>query len=389
MTPLTPQEIAKIPPLLLHEDPINVDLAIALLQQHPNAVDALQIPLEIAGLALHRAHQNAILTLLQQVDDQYNWSQSPLYLLHRLANEQQAREEHRPIIWHFVQAEPRYRPWLLEHPQLVFSYANIAQFLVPLEDFRATAFTYYDWVVQRMPQLPISAFVYQSYAEALRDYPPLMLEDNVRHSAVLKHYQNSYHLLPKRSLLTGIADYHLHHRQDVERARSVWKTCLSLYPKDPSVYLGYLTMEMQQEDWDRAWAISQHLLEKHRDDFNVFGDRLYYKIGLVAWKGNKAPEKAAYYFEQALEENRFSPEPLQALMELSLKQDDRRAAIRWHKMALEQAPFDVTILMELGDLHANIGDKDQARLYYRDVLQLNADYIPALEGMAQLGDTTL
>ena len=369
MVTLSKEELDKLPQLLLHTDPANIELGLTLLRQHPDAIPQLRRPLEVAAFLSPRWQE--FRTLLQ-LDSNH----APLHIL-RLALEcpPLQAQEYEQIV-QFIQIEPEYRPWLLQLEEGPHVYAALAQALAPLEEFRGAAHAYYD---------AQQANTHLDYADFLRRFPPLGQTIDHYKDKVLHHYQLACDLRYDHAILKRLADFHEQELQHPEAARQVWE---SYYQKDPNnvlALLDHMRLEIREKCWPRAQQLGEKLLGIHQaTGLGFFADDFFYQLGLVAWKGQQDPKTAIHWMEQALVENRYFTEPLQALMALTLAQEDHTAALRWHKMALEQAPHDVFLLMKLGELSTLIDQTDQARLYYRDILELNPYYQPAVEALEQL-----
>lgn len=385
MIPLSPEDIQRLPQLLLHEDVTNVSLGVEILRAHPDAVPPLYLPLEV-GMLIGAGSRLLEPFFMEHFPD-YQLRESPLYVLRQAVGGRQLVDRLYKQTQRWIEVEPLYRPYLTQ-VQDGHSYLLLAHYLAPVERFRGAAYVYYQLA---FPKLTDSADKYANYANFLRDYPPVDWSREQWLSTVQEYYQQAYSKEKNYGTIKRLADFLEHQTQDVDAARSIWNrfindlqttTLTTDYYKS---YFEWLKLEVRAQQWEMAQKLADQIWDGQETGWiGMNADNFYYHVGLIAWHGQQNLTQAAQYMEEALEENAYFTDPLQALLEITVTLQDYQAALRWHKMALELAPYDVFLLMEAGRIAELAEEPDQARLYYRDILAINADYPPAQEAIRRL-----
>lgn len=377
---LSPEELENVKALLLSPDSSNVALAVALLQEQPEAVESLLLPLEIA--LTYSTPKQEIVDLLQQYDSLTPWrTLLPLYAFYNTIAEPQALEEHQTIIRRFVQQEPSYRPYLLADNKKAILYVDGATFIAPVAEFVDDAHAFYTLA---LAHLPADSYLYYNYADLLRKHPPsIPTYPNNQHN-ITSYYRRAYFIKKERHILSRLADYYTQDLKDLDAARHTWQWCLREDPHYGAAWVTLAKLEVEEEQWSVAQELLQEALNLKELGVWVEIDQVYHLLGLIAWRGEEDLPRASQYFEKALEENKYFAAPLEALLQVLIETKDYQKAIRWHRVALELQPMNLFLLLKLALLYFKTENYDKAADTYREILESHPNYGPALEGLAQL-----
>ena len=94
--------------------------------------------------------------------------------------------------------------------------------------------------------------------------------------------------------------------------------------------------------------------------------------------------KAIVAFRKYMESNPKDPEIVSIMADLCLKVGDFKAALPLYGKALRTNSTDYNAIFNLSECYLNLGHEDSARIGYIRVLELNSDFKPARQRLAQL-----
>lgn len=378
MTKLSSEEISKIPDLLLSLDDNNQNIALQLLELHPYAIPKLLIPIEVF-LAFYPESQ--LINLVQQVLPGFQLEKSPIYLLHLILNNGDYTHTDKNLFKRFAINELNYRPWLLKTPARAAVYAEVGTIFCQHSDLFEKGLQYYELAINNGAK---TSHIMLCYLASLQEKYTANSTLEIHKTQIITHYNQIYQEQPHQDILYNLASFYQHNLNDKLAAIETWKRCIQLYPKFNRAIFALAHFLFEENKWEEAknFALKSLHLTLSGVYYNL--DETYYLLGAIEWKGFQNLPAAETYFEKALEENEFYYQPLQALMELSLENEAYTKAIRWHKLALQESPFDIPLMLQIAELYLEVYDLEQARLYYSEILELNAAYPPALEGLKKI-----
>lgn len=378
MEKLNLEEISKIPALLLSPDEANREIALQLLEQHSYAIPSILAAIEIF-LAFHAAYN--FLPIVQKALPSFKLEESPIYLIYLIENNADYLHSTQAVLKRFSVNELNYRPWLLNDSTKAVVYASIGEAFCQHESLFEKGLFYYQLAINNSSLNPNSTV---KYLALLQKKYTLDNSLEAHKAEIIAHYNKAYQEQPQQELLYQLALFYQNNLGDKVAATATWERCILAYPKFNRAFFTYAQFQMTEKKWAKAKALAQKSLDLTQSGAYYNLDEIYYLLGCIEWKGFQAIAAAEKYFEKALEENEFYFQPLEALMELSLENEDYTKAIRWYKVALKETPFDISLMLKLAELYLEIYDLEQAAYYYTEILELNAAYPPALEGLKNI-----
>jgi tetratricopeptide (TPR) repeat protein len=378
MEKLNLEEILKIPALLLSSDEANQTIAVQLLEQHPYAISSILAPIEVF-LAFHSEYK--LLATVKQVFPNFKIEESPIYLIYLIANENDYLQSSQEILKRFSINELNYRTWLLNDPQRAITYASVGEAFCQQESLFEKGLIYYQFAIKNSSKNTASTL---SYLELLQKKYTLNNTLDLHKTEIIACYNQTYEAQTDQEILYHLALFYQEQLNEKTAATATWERCIQAHPKFNRAFFVYAQFQVTEKKWDRARTLAQESLNLALSGAYYSLDEIYYLLGSIEWHGFQDSVAAEKYFEKALEENEFYFKPLEALMELSLENEDYTKAIRWHKVALQEIPFDIPLMLKLAELYLEIYDLEQAEYYYTEILELNATYPPALEGLRNI-----
>lgn len=398
---LSTEEILKIPDLLLSPDEQNVHLALELLEHHSYAIPQILLPIEVF-LAFNTDHNaNASKTRELGFDLPYSQSlsdsiktvlpnfsieNSPLYFIY-LINHYSLKYDPSTITGYldkiklFIDQEPNYRQWLISNPERAEIYASIAHVIASFPKFRTDSMRYYEIALKN---IPTNFEIYFNYAKSLRTHLSTGQPISGYKNKIIQNYTKAYKLNPTGDILNELASFYSEELNEPLQAKKTWEHCIEAHPTYPEALVDYAKFCIKENSWASAKILMQKNLALLASQNYVNSEETYYLLGYIEWKGYDYVDTAENYFIQAIAENEFYIKPVEALMELSLDEHDYNKAIQWHKLYLQHYPLDIPLMQTIGDLYLEIYDLEEAARYYTDILDLNAAYPPALEGLRKI-----
>jgi tetratricopeptide (TPR) repeat protein len=376
---LSPSDIEHIKALLLSATSSNVALAAALLQEHPKAIDALLVPIEV--VLTYSEHKTLLSKLLQKASPTVLWRQLPLYAFYNTIAEPKALPEHRSVIHRFIQHESDYRPYLLADPQKTLLYVDGATFISSETAFVGAAHDFYTLALEHLTE---DSYLYYKYADFLRQHPPKGQPLKETKQLIIDYYKKAYRLKKEKHILNRLARFYADDLKDAAAARRTWKSCLQEHSDYADAWVSLAELEIAQQQWPAAKKMLEQVLTLQQTGVWVNLDQVYYLLGNIAWQGEQDLKLAGHYYEKALQENRYFAAPLEMLLELSLATENYAQAIRWHRVALDLQPMNIFLLMQLAELYRQTHNYEKAAEHYREILLFSPYYAPALEGLKQL-----
>lgn len=378
METLSLEEILKIPDLLFSPDEANKTIAIQLLEQHPYAIKHLLAPIEIF-LAFHPEYK--LLPIVQKALPDFKLEESPIYLIYLLKEKKRYIKNIQTLLNRFSVNELNYRPWLLKDPEKAAIYASIGKEYCSIDTLSEKGFIYYQRAFEHShPNLEITT----AYLLLLQEKYSLNNTLDLHKAEIIAQYNQAYEEHKSRLLLNFLASFYLKKLNDKAAAIATWERSIQEQPKFNFAFFTYTRFLIEEKEWAKAKVLMEECLDLARAGACRPIDEVYYLLGFIEWHGLKNFSAAETHFEKALEENEFYSKPLEALMELSLENEDYTKAIRWHKVALKETPFDIHLMLKLAELYLEIYDLEQATYYYTEILDINAAYPPALEGLKKI-----
>lgn len=378
MEKLSLEDILKIPALLFSPNEANKSIAVQLLEQHSAAIPSILAPLEVF-LVFHPEYK--LLATVQQVLPSFNLAESPIYLIYLIANNKDYLQCSQSILKRFSINELNYRTWLLADPQKASAYAAVGEVFCLHENLFEKGLTYYQLAMQHSPNKTDSTL---SYLALLQKKYTLNNTVDAHKAEIIACYNETYETQAAQEILYRLALFYQEQLNDKTAATATWERCIQAFPRFNRAFFAYAQFKMAQQNWTKAKALAQESLNLALSGAYYNLDEIYYMLGCIEWKGFQDSTAAEQYFEKALEENEFYFKPLEALMELSLEKEAYTKAIRWHKVALKETPFDISLMLKLAELYLKIYDLEEASSYYTEILELNATYPPALEGLRRI-----
>jgi len=382
MEKLSFEEILKIPALLLSPDEANKMIAIQLLEQHPYAIPSILAPIEIF-LAFHAEYK--FLPILKQALPNFKLEESPIYLIYLIANNRDYLHSTQTVLTRFSVNELNYRTWLLNDPQKAAAYASIGEAFCQHENLFDKGLIYYQRAINNSPR---NAATTLKYLELLQKKYTLNNTLESHKEEIIAHYNQAYEEQAQQEILYHLALFHQEQLNDKATATATWERCIQAHPRFNRAFFVYAQFQMAEKKWAKAKALAKESLNLARSGAYYNLDEIYYLLGCIERNGFQDTSAAEKHFEKALEENEFYFQPLEALMELSLENKAYTKAIRWHKVALKEIPFDISLMLKLAELYLKIYDLEQASYYYTEILELNPAYPPALEGLKNVEKIT-
>lgn len=378
MEKLSPKEILKIPDLLLSPDEANQTIAIQLLEQHPYAIASILAPIEVF-LAFHPKYK--LLSVVQQALPNFKLEESPIYLIYLIENNGNFLHTTQTILKRFSINELNYRTWLLNDPKKAAAYASVGEAFCQYENLFEKGLVYYQLAIKNSPRNIDHTL---NYLALLQKKYTLNKTLKAHQAEIIAHYNQAHKEQAHQDLLYHLALFYQNHLNDKTAATKTWERCLQSYPRFNRAVFAYAQFQVAEKNWTKAKTLALKSLTLAQSGAYYNLDEIYYMLGGIEWNGFQDATTAEQYFEKALEENEFYFQPLEALMELSLENEDYTKAIRWHKVALKETPFDISLMLKLAELYLEIYDLEQAAYYYTEILELNAAYPPALEGLKKI-----
>lgn len=375
MEKLDLEEILKIPALLLSADEANKTIAVQLLEQHSYAIPSILAPVEVF-LAFHPEYK--LLASVQQVLPDFKIAESPIYLIYLIANNKDYLPCSQTILKRFSIHELNYRTWLLDDPQKARAYASVGEVFCQHEPLFEKGLTYYQLAIKNSANNTDSTL---SYLELLQKKHTLNNTLDVHKAEIIACYNQTYEVQAAEEILYRLALFYQEQLNEKTAATATWERCILAHPRFNRAFFAFAQFQMAEKKWKKAKALAQESLNLALSGAYYNLDEIYYMLGCIEWKGFQNTPAAEKNFEKALEENEFYSKPLEALMELSLENEAYTKAIRWHKVALRETPFDIHLMLKLAELYLEVYDLEQAAYYYTEILQLNPAYTPALEGL--------
>lgn len=378
MEKLSQEEISKIPDLLLSPYESNQKIAVQLLEQHPYAIASILVPVEIF-LAFHSEYK--LLPIVQQAIPTFKLEESPIYLIYLIENNGDYLQSTKTTLNRFLIHELNYRPWLLMDALKAAAYAFVGEVFCQYDHWLEKGLLYYELSMQNSTPNTDSTL---RYLDLLQKKYTLNNSLETHKMEIIAHYNQAYSQQADQNLLYHLALFYQDQLKDKIAASATWERCLQAYPRFNRAVFAYAQFQMTEKQWAKARALTLKSLSLAQSGAYYNLDEIYYLLGCIEWHGFQDASKAETYFEKALEENEFYFQPLEALMELSLEKEDYTKAIRWYKIALKETPFDIPLMLKLAELYLEIYDLEQAAYYYTEILELNAAYPPALEGLKKI-----
>lgn len=378
MKELSFEEIQRIPDLLLSPDERNVLLALELLEHHPYVIPQILSPIEVY-LACNEAPQQ-LLYIIKQTLPNFNFEASPLYIIYNLIKTNDIPKSRVPIE-RFIKKEAVYRKWLLADPSKAVLYANTAQGVSFYLEFREQALMYHRLAIKYAPNNFES---YIPYINTLKHRRPNNFSLADCKNDIIASYNKAYAISSKEWVLHDLALFYQNDLKDIAQTRKAWNRCTQLPSPSHRTLFAAARFYAEQKEWTVAKQLATQSLSIHTSRNISTKDETYYLLGNIERIGFKNLENAELNYIQAITENEFYMEPLEALMELSLEKDDYNKAIQWHKLYLQHYPLDILLMQTIGDLYLKIYDLEEAARYYTDILDLNAAYPPALESLKKI-----
>lgn len=382
MEKLSLEEILKIPVLLLSPDEANKMIAIQLLEQHPYAIASILTPIEVF-LAFHTEFQ--FLPILKKALPNFKLEESPIYLVYLIANNRDYLDSTPTVLKRFSVNELNYRTWLLNDPQKATVYASIGEAFCQHEHLFDKGLVYYQ---QAINNSPINIATTLKYLELLQKKYTLKNTLESHKEEMVAHYNQAYEEQAHQEILYHLALFYQKKLNDKAAATAAWERCIQAFPRFNRAFFVFAQFQVAEKKWAKAKALAEESLNLSLSGAYYNLDETYYLLGCIERDGFQAISAAEKHFEKALEENEFYAHPLEALMELALETEDYTKAIRWHKVALKETPFDISLMLKLAKLYLEIYDLEQASYYYTEILALNSAYPPALEGLKNIEKIT-
>jgi len=378
MKKLSQEEILKIPALLFSPDNVNKTIAVQLLKQHSYAIASILTPIEIF-LAFHPEYN--LLSIVQQVFPEFKLEEKPIYLLYLIQNKGNYLDNAPTILNRFSVNELNYRSCLLKYPEKASIYASIGEVFCQYDNLFDKGLFYYQLAINNSPHNTTNTLHYLKLLQ--KKY---LLDDTLEtyKAEIITHYNQAYQKQAHQDILYNLALFYQDQLKNKAAATNTWERCIKSHPKFNRAFFAYAQFQMAEKKWEKAKKLAQKSLNLSLSGVYYNLDEIYYMLGWIAWNGFSETAAAEMYFEKALEENEFYFQPLEALMELSLEKKAYTKAIRWHKRALKEIPFDIALMLKLAELYLKIYDLEQAIYYYNEILELNAAYPPALEGLKKI-----
>lgn len=378
MEKLSLEEILKIPDLLFSPDEANKMIAIQLLEQHSYAIHRLLVPIEIF-LAFHSEYK--LLPVIQKALPDFKLEESPIYLIYLLHKQKRYIKNLPTLLNRFSVNELNYRPWLLKDPQKAVIYASIGEKYCSKDTLSEKGFIYYKRAFEHSPP---NIKIAIPYLLLLQEKYSLDNTLDLHKTEIIAHYNQAYEEHKSAIFLNSLASFYQKKLKNKAAAIATWKRSIQEQPRFNFAFFTYARFLIEEKEWANAKVLMEECLNLARSKAQHNLDEIYYLLGFIEWRGFQDFLIAEKYFEKALEENEFYSKPLEALMELSLENEDYTKAIRWHKAALKERPFDIHLMLKIAELYLEIYDLEEAAYYYTEILELNAAYAPALEGLKKI-----
>lgn len=382
MEKLSLEEILKIPALLLSPDEANKMIAIHLLEQHSYAIVSILTPIEIF-IAFHAEFK--FLPILKQALPNFKLEESPIYLVYLIANNRDYLHSNPSVLNRFSVNELNYRTWLLNDPQKAAVYASIGEAFCQQESLFDKGLIYYQRAIQNSPRNAVTTV---QYLALLQKKYTLNNTLETHKAEIIAQYNQAYEELAQQEILYHLALFYQDSLNDKVAATATWERCIQAFPRFNRAFFVFAQFQVAEKKWAKAKALAEESLNLSLSGAYYNLDETYYLLGCIERDGFQAISAAEKHFEKALEENEFYAHPLEALMELALETEDYTKAIRWHKVALKETPFDISLMLKLAKLYLEIYDLEQASYYYTEILALNSAYPPALEGLKNIEKIT-
>jgi len=378
MEKLSLEDILKIPALLLSSDDANKVIAVQLLEQHSYAIAFILAPIEVF-LAFHSKYK--LLPIVQHALPKFTLEESPIYLLYLINNNGDYLHSNPRVLKRFSVNELNYRKWMLNDPEKAPVYASIGAAFCQQESLFDKGLNHYQ---QAIKNHEISTDKTRSYLKLLQKKYTRDHTLEAHKEAIIAQYNQAFAEQAAQEILYDLALFYQETLKDKTAASEAWERCIQAFPSFNRAFFVYAQFQMAEKKWAKAYTLATESLNLAQSGTYYNLDEIYCLLGDIAWTGFNDRSAAETYFEKALGENEFYAKPLEALMELSLETEDYSKAIRWHKLALKETPFDIALMLKLAELYLEIHDTEQASYYYTEILELNPTYTPALEGLKKI-----
>lgn len=221
-------------------------------------------------------------------------------------------------------------------------------------------------LLERRPDIP-RGYVLLAEAYQLRDQSREAL-------AVLLRLEAAYPRVPESSYRVGLAWLALDRKAE---ARSAFERAIALAPDYWPVQEALIDLDLAEGGGTEAAARAASLLHDYPD---ATAPRLFQaKVRLLQQEWDKAESDLL----AAITADPAASQAYLLLARLYLETDQRERAIEKLNALVSREP-NVAVYMQLAVLHQSGGDRAAARATYERILELDGDFVPALNNLAIL-----
>jgi len=379
MSKLSKKEIQNIAQLLLSPNSKNIALAKALLEQHQYAIPEIIKPIEV--FLVFNPNEKELTEWIKNVLPNFDFLHSPVFALHLALHKSDLLVAHRLYLNNFIEHGDAYEQLIAQDSDRAKVYSKLATLLSSQMDEYELAIKYYKTSLKHLPE---RHFVYLNLANILIHHPPQKASIESLKDEIIGYFNKAFELKPDGNILYSLAIFYQKHLKDLKQAEATWDKCLKHFPNFGAALTAYANLNVDLKNWDKAkelaecsWALLKTYTYKNKDE-------VLCTLGFIEWQGFQNHEAAEKYFEMSLKENEYYSKPLEYLCELFLELEDYPKAIKWHKRALEQLPLDILLMEELANLYLKIHDREEAKYYFEEILEVAPNYPPAVDGLKLL-----
>lgn len=366
---LNKKEIENIAVLLLSPDSKNIELALALLEQHSYAIPIILKQIEV--FLIFNPKQKELEYLVKEFIPNFELKKSPIFALSLNDFSDEALN-----LLEKYGAE--YEKWIALDIDRTKVYAKFAELVGGATKKIELAIKYFNLTLHYFPK---EEFYWLRMADTLCSITKGTTAIYQYKNKVINAYNKAFELNPTSFTLVQLANFYQNNLADLEMAKKTWEKCLERYPQHSEPLLGYTEHLVKAKDWTKAQKIAHQYLEALQPKPYLDFQTIYLLLATIEWKGFNRLETAENYYQQAYQENEDVPEPIEQLADFYLKNKELEKALIWHQKLLLFQPFNILLLCQLAELSQQIGKLAAAKSYYQQILDIAPNYEPALKGL--------
>lgn len=379
------EEIENLTEMLISPDTRNAELALKLLQQQPQYIPNLVVPLTI----LTKLSKNEEMQMLAKVVLHLKYTSKVIQQWEQPLEVFSATQKAKTLSWirfykllqYYEKNRAIYEPVLLNHPEYSSYFEAVGIALMQTFQQYELAYVYFQKIREK-PEFSLQAKFYM--AEMIyRFFLPegKHLDEAPKILAILKEVQTYRPPNAERfwHVMGTICELYI---EDMQQAKSYYEQALQLAPdfEQSSFNLARLYFVYEQ-NYEAAKQILKELVLQHARN-----TAYWHLLAQVEWEGFQQVEKAEAIFQNILSLSRNShPQTCMSLGDLYLEQGKYEETLKYYKMALAKKPNNVHMLLKYAKFQAQqLHHPKEAVQVYRKIVELDADNQEAKEALTTL-----